>query len=79
MIPAPDLCFLISEQFEEDSSVLLRKRKPVPIEVQGLGGKNRMQLTVIKELQIGHYKFRKVPTYILDDEYNVLLILRLAA
>jgi hypothetical protein len=66
------LCFLLSKQFKDDSSVLLKKRKPLPIEVQGLGGKRRMQLTVIKELQIGSYKFRKVPTYILDDEFNVL-------
>ncbi len=66
------LCFLISKQFKDDSSVLLKKRKPSPIEVQGLGGKRRMQLTVIKELQIGSYKFRKVPTYVLDDEFNVL-------
>jgi hypothetical protein len=66
------LCFLLSKQFKEDSAVLLKRRKPLPIEVQGLGGKRRMQLTVIKELQIGSYKFRKVPTYILDDEFNVL-------
>lgn len=66
------LCFLMSKQFKDDSSVLLKKRKPLPIEVQGLGGKRRMQLTMIKELQIGTYKFRKVPTYVLDDEFNVL-------
>ena len=66
------LCFLISTQFNEDSSVLIRKRKPVEIQVQGMGGKKRMRLTVIKELQLGNYKFRKVPTYLFDDEYNVL-------
>lgn len=66
------LCFLISKQLKDDSSVLLRKRKPMPIEVQGLGGKKRMQLTLIKEVNIGSYKFRKVPTYILDDENNIL-------
>lgn len=66
------LCFLISTQFNEDSSVLVRKRKPVEIQVQGMGGKKRMRLTVIKELQLGNYKFRKVPTYLFDDEYNVL-------
>lgn len=66
------LCFLFSKQFKEDSAILLKKRKPVPIEVQGLGGKKQMQLTMIKELRIGSFKFRKVPTYILDDEFNVL-------
>jgi hypothetical protein len=66
------LCFLISKQLKEDSAVLVKRRKPVPIEVQGLGGKKRMQLTVLKEIKIGAYKFRKVPTYILDDEFNIL-------
>ncbi|MEO6837873.1 MAG: aspartyl protease family protein [Ginsengibacter sp.] len=66
------LCFLLSKQFSEDSSVFLKKRKPVTVEVQGMGGKREMSLTVIKELQVGPYKFRKVPTYILDDEYNIL-------
>jgi hypothetical protein len=66
------LCFLISSQFNEDSSILIRRRKPVQVQVQGMGGKKRMRLTVIKELDIGNYKFRRVPTYLFDDEYNVL-------
>lgn len=66
------LCFLISQQLKNDSSVLLKRRKPLPIEVQGLGGKKRMQLSLLKEVKIGSFKFRKVPTYILDDEYNIL-------
>ena len=64
------LCFLMSKQFNDDSSVLKKKRRPVSIQVQGLGGKKEMLLTVIKEVQIGPYKFRKVPTNILDDEFN---------
>jgi|SRR5690348_10276593 len=64
------LCFLMSKQFEEDSSVLLKKRKPVYIQVQGLGGRKEMRLTIIKEVQIGPYKFRRVPTDLLDDVYN---------
>ena len=64
------LCFLMSKQFEEDSAVLKKRRKPVSIQVQGLGGKKQMLLTIIKEVQIGPYKFRKVPTNILDDEFN---------
>jgi len=66
------LCFLISQQFNEDSSVLRRNRKPVAIEVQGLGGRRQMHLTLIKQLQIGPFKFRKVPTYLLEDENNIL-------
>jgi len=64
------LCFLLSKQFEQDSAVLLKKRRPVFIQVQGLGGRKEMRLTVIKEVQIGPYKFRRVPTDLLDDEYN---------
>ena len=64
------LCFLMSKQFEEDSSVLKKRRRPVSIQVQGLGGKKQMLLTIIKGVQIGPYKFRKVPTNILDDEFN---------
>jgi Aspartyl protease/PDZ domain len=64
------LCLLLSKNFNDDSVILLKKRKPVSIQVQGLGGRKQMLLTVIKEMQIGPYKFRKVPTNILDDEYN---------
>ena len=64
------LCFLMSKQFEEDSSVLKKRRRPVSIQVQGLGGKKLMSLTIIKGVQIGPYKFRKVPANILDDTYN---------
>jgi hypothetical protein len=64
------LCFLMSKQFEEDSSVLKKYRRPVSIQVQGLGGKNQMLLTIMKEVKIGPYKFRKVPVNVLDDEFN---------
>ena len=64
------LCFLMSKRFEDDSQVLKKNRKPVAIQVQGLGGKKEMSLTIIKQVQIGPYKFRKVPTNILDDEFN---------
>ena len=30
-----------------------------------------MNLTVLKEVKIGPYKFRRVPTYIFEDEFNV--------
>jgi hypothetical protein len=66
------LCFLISKQLKNDSSLFLKRRKPVEIEVQGLGGRKRMQLSLLKEVKIGSYKFRKVPTYILDDQFNIL-------
>ncbi len=30
-----------------------------------------MRLTVVKELKVGPYRFRHVPTYLYNDEYNV--------
>jgi hypothetical protein len=48
----------------------MKSRKLFPIQAQGLGGNKQMMITVIKEVRIGPYKFKKVPTYILDDEYN---------
>ena len=64
------LCFLMSKQFEEDSSILKKRRRPISVQVQGLGGKKEMLLTIVKQVQIGPYRFRKVPTNILDDEFN---------
>ena len=64
------LSFLMSKQFEDDSVVLKSRRKPVSIQVQGFGGKKQMLLTIMKEVKIGPYRFRKVPTNILDDEFN---------
>ncbi|MEN9571966.1 MAG: hypothetical protein RL172_3197 [Bacteroidota bacterium] len=65
------LCFLMSEQFAQDSAVLIKKRKPIMTQAEGMGGRLQMQLTVVKMLQVGHYKFRNVPTYIFTDDYNV--------
>ena len=65
------LCFLMSEAFSKDSTILSKKRKPIYTQAEGMGGRLEMQLTVIKSLQVGHYKFRNVPTYIFSDNYNV--------
>lgn len=64
------LCFLMSTDFTNDSAVLKKKRVPLTVETQGLGGKKRMTITVIKELKLGPYIFRRVPTHIMEDEYN---------
>lgn len=66
------LSFLLSTDFVNDSAILLKKRKPVMVETQGLGGKKRMTITVIKEVKIGPYIFRRVPTHIMDDEHNAI-------
>jgi hypothetical protein len=65
------VCLMLSKDFAEDSSILSKKRKMWAKEGEGVGGKIDMHLTVVKELKIGPYRFRNVPTYIFDDVYNV--------
>lgn len=66
------LCFLLSESYVKDSAVM-RNGKPTPVvtQAEGLGGKMQMKLTTIKELSLGPYKFKDVPTYVFEDRYNV--------
>jgi predicted aspartyl protease len=66
------LCFLLSKDYATDSAVM-RKRKPAPVitQAEGLGGKMQMELTTIKEVQLGPYKFRNVPTFVFEDKFNV--------
>ena len=65
------LCLLLSSDFVEDSALLNKKKKPVLTQGEGLGGKMEMKLTTIKDFKLGPYRFKKVPTYIFDDAYNV--------
>lgn len=65
------LCLLLSEKFARDSGILLRRRKPVVTQAEGMVGKLQMRLTLIKEVKIGPYRFRHVPTYLYKDDYNV--------
>jgi hypothetical protein len=65
------LCFLMSERFAKDSSVLLSKRKPLVTQAEGMGGMLKMRLTIVKEVKLGPYRFHKVPTYLYQDDNNV--------
>ena len=65
------LCLMLSKEFVEDSIFFDRKRKFFHKEAEGVGGKIDMQLTVMKEIKIGPYRFRSVPVFVFDDEYNV--------
>ncbi len=65
------LCMLLSKEFVEDSSFIDKKKKTWVKEGEGLGGKIDMQLLVMKELKLGPYRFRNVPTFVFDDENNV--------
>lgn len=66
------LSFLLSERYAKDSAVLRdRKKQPFVTQAEGLGGKMSMRLTTIKEVKIGPYRFRRVPTLLFSDTYNV--------
>lgn len=65
------LNLMLSTEFIKDSALLHHKRKFYTKQAEGLGGKIDMQMTVIKEVKLGPYKFRSVPIYIFDDEYNI--------
>ncbi|MET0299569.1 MAG: PDZ domain-containing protein, partial [Flavitalea sp.] len=65
------MCLLLSSDFVSDSIFINPKKKFYTTQAEGLGGKAPMRQGVIKQVRIGPYRFKKVPTYIFDDEYNV--------
>jgi hypothetical protein len=67
------LNFLLSERYVQDSGILKkRKKKPLVTQAEGVGGRTSMRITTVTEVKLGPYRFRKVPTYLFKDEYNVL-------
>lgn len=65
------VCIMLSRDFVEDSGLLRKKRKLYPKVGEGIGGKIAMDITVVRELRIGPYRFKNVPAYIFDDEFNI--------
>lgn len=65
------LSFLFSKDFVDDSVVFRKNRKFYPTQAEGLGGKRQMSVSVVKEVKLGPYKFKRVPVHIFEDEYNV--------
>jgi hypothetical protein len=65
------LNMMLSTDFLKDSALLGKKRKLYAKEAEGLGGKIDMQMTVVKEIKLGPYKFRNVPVYVFEDTYNI--------
>jgi len=65
------VCMLLTRDFITDSAFIDKRRKRWVKEGEGLGGKIDMELTVIREVKVGPYKFRNVPVFIFDDETNV--------
>ena len=68
------LCLMLNKEFIEDSNFLNKKRVLFAKEAEGVGGKIDMQMTVIKEVRIGPYRFRSVPVFVFEDTYNIILI-----
>ena len=66
------LNFLISASYANDSAVLRKRRKPMFVtQAEGVGGKTTMQITTVKKVKIGPYRFYDVPTFLFKDDYNV--------
>jgi hypothetical protein len=66
------LSLLLTEGFVKERKFLFSRRKPVVTQVQGLGGKRSMRMTVIKRLKVGPYVFKQVPTNLYEDEGNAI-------
>jgi membrane-associated protease RseP (regulator of RpoE activity) len=64
------LCMLLSDSFANDSTVLKKNKILIATQAEGMGGKRPMQITVIDQVKLGPYKFKKVPTYIFKDDFN---------
>ena len=65
------LCLLLSQRFVRDSALFAPTRSFYTSVAEGIGGKKEMQMTVAKKFKLGKYKFKKMPVYVFDDEYNV--------
>jgi len=65
------MCLLLSSEFVEDSVILRSKSKWYFSQAEGLGGKTPMKQGVIRQLKFGPYRFRNIPTYIFNDEFNI--------
>lgn len=65
------LCFLMNDDFAHDSAIFKKSRKFFLTQAEGLGGKTDMELSIVKELKIGPYRFRNVPAYVFNDDYGV--------
>ena len=65
------LCLLLSTDFATDSVKFGPRKKILHTQAEGLGGKAEMRITTVKEFRLGPYRFKKVPAYVFDDDYNV--------
>jgi hypothetical protein len=66
------LNYLVSNKLTEDVHLFSPKKKFYPTQVEGLGGKKLIDITVVKKISLGKYVFNNVPIHIFDDEFEVL-------
>jgi hypothetical protein len=48
-----------------------RRKQPLLTQAEGVGGRTNMRITIVDEVKLGPYRFRKVPTYLFKDENNI--------
>ncbi len=65
------LALLLNNRFENDSGIIKKSRKLLPIGVQGILGRTPVRITIINRLKLGRYRFKKVPVYLYEDTHNV--------
>jgi hypothetical protein len=65
------LNLLMSKAYYDDSAMGGVNAKKFLTQAEGIGGKAQMYLTTMKQLRLGPYRFRRVPAYIFNDEFNV--------
>lgn len=65
------LCLLLSKQFVTDSTVFPQEKKFYTSVAEGIGGKKTMLISTLNRFKMGPYRFRHMPVYVFDDDYNV--------
>lgn len=65
------IALLLTQQGIADSNFLPAQKRIYNTQVEGVGGKRTMQITLVKWLKLGPYRFKNVPTYILNDEFGL--------
>jgi len=65
------LNLLFSARYAREAGVLDDSRKRWIKSGEGIGGRIEMELTTIRQVRIGPYRFRQVPVNIFNDDFNV--------
>jgi len=72
------VCLMLSQEFAKKHLDMTRRKKLADKLIQGVGGTVSMQITVVKKLKVGKYKFHNVPAYLFDDVYQLTTYRKLA-